>query len=143
MRFVVVGLGTFGTRTALSLAAQGHEVVVVDDDRRRVDAIRDIVSHAVVADTSSFEGLESIGFRDCGAAIVCLGPELGASILVVHYLKELGARTIVAKALSEDHLRLLELVGADRVICPDKDEAVRLAHVLGGQDALDGVPATP
>lgn len=143
MRFVVIGLGSFGTSTATSLAAKGHEVVVVDGDRDRVDEVKDAVAQAVVADAAKLEVLKSLDFRDCEAVVVCLGPGLEASILVVHYLKQLGVKQIVAKAQSEDHHDLLKLVGADRVIYPEKDEAIRLANVLGRQNVLDYIPLTP
>lgn len=139
-KFVVIGLGSFGSNVAKSLALKGNEVIAIDNNNSTVDKIKNDVSEAIVADATSLEVLHGIDVGNADAVIVGVGPNIEPSILIVHLLKQANVQYIVAKALSEEHFNLLKIVGANKVIYPEKDEAVRLANVLSARNLLDYIP---
>lgn len=140
MKFAVIGLGSFGLNVAKTLYEGGEEVVAIDIDKEKVNVIKSLVTHAVHMDSADKESLEAMGMKDVDVVVVSLGPEMESSILTVLYLKELGMKRIVAKALNEDHAKILDAVGADEVIFPEKDMAVRTAHRLSNPSVLESLP---
>lgn len=140
MKFAVIGLGSFGSNVAKTLYLRGHEVLAVDRDKGKVEAAKDYTSHAVHMDSADKENLEALGIQDMDVVIVSLGPEMEASILTVLYLHELGVKRLVAKALTEDHAKILEAVGANEVIYPEKDMAIRTALKLTSPNILECLP---
>ncbi|OGD10321.1 MAG: potassium transporter TrkA [Candidatus Aminicenantes bacterium RBG_13_62_12] len=140
MRFAVLGMGSFGLNVARTLFEQGHEVLAVDKDKDKVESVKDFVSHAVHMDAAYKENLEALQVEDVDVVVVSLGPEMEPSILAVLYLHEMGAARIIAKALSEDHGKILDSVGATEVIYPEKDMAVRTAQRLTSPNVLECLP---
>lgn len=140
MRFAVLGMGSFGSNVARTLFEQGHEVMAVDRDKDMVEAVKDFVTHAVQMDAADRENLQALQVEDVDVAVVSLGPKMEPSILAVLYLHEMGARRIIAKALTEDHGKILESVGATEVIYPEKDMAVRTAQRLTSPNVLECHP---
>ncbi len=139
-RFVVIGLGKFGSNVARTLFARGHEVVGIDSDAQRVQDVRDFVTRPVTTDSTEPENLRALDLARADAAVVSLGERMDASILVTLYLKELGLKKIVVKAVSEDHGKILTLIGATAVVHPERDTAVRLAHALGALSIVEYLP---
>ncbi len=127
MKIAVIGLGSFGFQMAKTFAENGHEVTAIDIDRSRIDEAKECVACAVSMSSTDKESLRAMGVSDMDLAVVSIGPQMEASILTVHYLSELGVKRIVAKALSEDHAKILEAVGATEVIYPERDMAVKTA----------------
>ena len=115
-RFVVIGLGKFGSQVARTLFARGHEVVGIDSDPQRVQDLRDHLTRPVTTDSTEPENLRALDLAGADAAVVSLGERMDASILVTLYLKELGLQKIVVKAVSEDHGKILSLIGATAVV---------------------------
>ncbi len=142
-RFVVFGLGSFGFYVAKTLSERGDEVIAVDKDENTIEKIKDIVSQAIVADATDKETLEALGVAEVDGAIVGLGPKMEPSILCVLYLKELGVRNIIVKALNEDHEKILEILGATEVIYPEKDIAIRTALKIRSGNVIDFLPLAP
>ncbi len=142
-RFVVLGLGSFGFYIAKTLYENGQEVIAVDRDEGIIEKIKDYSSQAFVADATDKETLESIGVKEADAVIVGLGPRMEPSILAVLYLRELGIKEIVVKALNEDHQKILEVLGATEVIYPEKDIAIRTAHKIMSGNVIDFLPLAP
>jgi trk system potassium uptake protein TrkA len=140
MKFAVIGLGSFGWNVAKTLFQEEEEVLAIDKDKDKVNAIKAFVTHAVFMDSADKESLEAMEMKEMDVVVVSLGPEMEASILTVLYLKELGLKRIVAKALNEDHGKILEAVGADEVIYPEKDMAVRTAQRLAHPNVLESLP---
>ncbi|MDD5084419.1 MAG: TrkA family potassium uptake protein [Candidatus Omnitrophica bacterium] len=136
-QIVVIGLGNFGYTLATSLAEGKCEVLALDRDRERIQQIKDFVTRAVVADAADKDALAELGINDADVAIVSLGDRIDVSILVTLFLKELGVKRILAKAVSDDHGKVLRLVGANEIIFPEKDEAVKLAASLIVPDILE------
>jgi trk system potassium uptake protein TrkA len=135
----VIGLGRFGSSVARTLASSGCEVLAVDVDEARVKAIADEVTDAVRADALDDEALRGLGLRNFEVVVVAIGHEVEASILTTVLLKEMGVPKIVAKAQDDLHGRVLQKVGADIVVFPERDMGVRLAHTLISRNDIDEI----
>jgi trk system potassium uptake protein TrkA len=140
MKFAIIGLGSFGSNVARTLFERGHEVLAIDKDRNKIEAAKSFSSHAVLMDSADKDNLEGVGVREMDVVVVSLGPEMEASILTVLHLHELGMERIVAKALTEDHAKILDAVGATEVIYPEKDMAIRTALKLTNPNILECLP---
>ncbi|MGD9903578.1 MAG: TrkA family potassium uptake protein [Vicinamibacterales bacterium] len=135
--FAVIGLGRFGSAMATTLAQLGHEVIGIDGDEERVTALADQVSHAVRLDATDERALRAAGIQDVDVAVVSIGENIESSLLVVTLLKELGIANLVAKAVTPLHGRILEKLGVTRVVFPEREMAIRLAHSLVIPNVLD------
>jgi len=142
-QFVVIGAGRFGSSVAMTLAKNGCEVTVVDSDKDNVQRISEYVSNAVQLDATDEKALRSIGIEGADVAIVSIGEQMEASILVTMALKEMGIKTVVAKAVTETHGKILARVGADKVVFPERDMGVRLANALLHPSLLEHVEVSP
>jgi len=140
IKFAIIGLGSFGGNVAKTLYEKGHEVLAIDKDTHKIEAAKSFSSHAVIMDSVDKESLEAVGIREMDVVVVSLGPEMEASILTVLHLSELGVKRIVAKALTEDHAKILEAIGATEVIYPEKDMAVRTALRLMSPNIMECLP---
>jgi trk system potassium uptake protein TrkA len=135
----VIGLGRFGSSVARTLMQSACEVLAVDADAERVKALVDEVTEAVQADVLNDAALRSLGLRNFEAVVVAIGQEVKASILVTVMLKEMGVRKIVAKAQDDLHGKVLQRVGADVVVYPERDMGIRLAHTLLSRSIIDEI----
>lgn len=136
-QFAVIGLGRFGSSLAKELMSLGHEVLGIDKDEEVIDNINRQITHAVVADATDIETLRSLGIRNFDCGVVAIGDDIQTSILATIQLKELGVKKVVAKAITELHGRVLERIGVDRVIFPERDMGIRVAHQLVSPNLLD------
>ena len=136
-QFVVIGLGRFGSSLALELMEMGYEVLGIDHHEERVDEMSEKLTHAVMADATDEEIMRSLGVRNFDCGIVAIGDNMERSILAAILLKELGVKQVVAKAITVLHGRALSKLGVDRVIFPEKDMGVRVAHQLVTPHLLD------
>jgi trk system potassium uptake protein TrkA len=139
-RYAVIGLGKFGATVARSLHQRGHEVVAIDHDRERVQDLRDASTQAIEADCTDQDTLRALGIHDADAVVVSLGERMDASILVTLYLRDLGLKQIVVKAISEDHGKVLHLIGATEIVHPERDTARRVARGLGLRSIVEYLP---
>ena len=139
-QFAVIGMGNFGYYLGRHLYEKGHEVIALDISKSQVHKSKDVVSQAVVADATDREALESLGISQVDAAVVCIGTRMQASILATLHLKELGIKSILAKATSEEHGRILKKVGASEILFPEKDLAIGVASRLDNPNMLDYLP---
>lgn len=134
---VVIGLGRFGRELACQLAKAGCEVLAMDMDAELVQQVAPEVTSAVVGDGKDKGVLKALGVRDFDCGVVAIGDDLAASVLVTMNLKELGVPYTVCKAYDDTHRRVLEKLGADRVVIPEKEHATRLAKSLSSPNVLD------
>jgi len=141
-QFVVVGLGRFGRAVAEGLTDAGAEVIGVDEDMALVEAVRDRIAVAAQVDSVNPDALKSVGADKADAAVVAIGEHFEAEILTVAVLKELGITDIVARARTEREARILELVGATRVLFVEVEMGQRLAKTLAATDVVDHVQIT-
>ena len=135
--FLVIGLGRFGASVAQELSALGQEVLALDIDAENVQHIADQVTQAIQGDAQDEAVLRSVGARNFDCCVVAVGADMEASILITVMLKEMGAKYIVAKAMTPIHARVLERVGADRVVLPEIDMGQRLAQRLARTNVVD------
>ena len=135
--FAVIGLGRFGSAIALELSALGHEVMAVDINEEKVQQVADKVTHAVTADARKLEVLQALGLRNFDCAVVAMGGDVGNSALVTLNLKELGIPKVVCKAQSHVHRKVLEKIGADRVIFPEYEMGQKVAQGLSSSNVLN------
>ena len=136
-RVGIIGGGRFGSALALCLIQRGVDVVLLDRDRAIVQRMMSVVSRAVEGNATELQTLVEAGFERCDTAVVAIGTDLEGSILATLNLKELKIRQVVAKASTELHGTVLQRVGADKVIYPDRDMAIRLARSIAAPSILD------
>lgn len=127
---VVFGLGRFGTSVAMSLCEAGADVMAVDRDEELIESISQVAAYAVVADLSNAEAIKGLGIGEMDAAVVAIGSDLTASIMCVMVAKEQGISYVIAKASNERMGLILEKIGADKIIYPEKETGVRTARTL-------------
>ncbi len=135
--FVVIGIGRFGKAVARELTQLGNQVLAIDADRELVQEVADDVTHAVVGDARDPDVLRSLGVSECDCAVVAVGSDVGSSALITMRLKEAGVPQVVCKAQSHVHKRLLEKIGADRVIYPEHEMGLKVARGLDRSNVLN------
>ena len=140
---IVVGLGRFGSAAARELQALGHEVLAVDANEAAVNDIAPDVTHAVQANATDEETLRSLGAAQFQTAIVAMSTDTEASIFATMVLKRLGVPTVIAKARDELHGAILERIGADRVVYPEREAGADVAHTMRIPEALDYIDLGP
>jgi len=137
--FVVLGLGAFGRSVATALADGGCQVMAVDKNSARVKEVSDNVTHAVTCNVTNVEALQSLGINNFDGAIVAIGGDIEASVLVTILVKEMGIKYVLAKAQSDLHAKILHKVGADLVVFPEKETGNRIASNLIENNLLDAI----
>lgn len=137
-QFAVIGLGRFGSSVARTLSEKGKEVIGVDIEEQIVQDMSEVISQAVCADAKDDKALKAVGIQNVDVAIVAIG-DLEASILMTLTLKEMGIKEIVAKAVTEDHKKVLEKIGATRIVMPERDMGQRIANALVTPKVLDHI----
>ncbi len=130
MNILVIGLGYFGESLALELAQMGHQVVGVDKNLEVIQRNAPLLSDAIQMDATNFEALRTLDIPSFDICIVGRGSKLEESVLLSLNLKELGARYIVCKALTDQQRKILERIGANQIVQPERDMGKRLAHML-------------
>ncbi|MBU4509435.1 TrkA family potassium uptake protein [bacterium] len=142
-QFIVIGLGRFGSAVATTLVELGHEVLGVDNDEERVYALKDKITQAVQADITEEKVLKELGVKNFDAAVVSIATNLEASILVTMMLKEMGLKYIIAKAQNALHGKVLEKIGVDKVVFPERDMGIRIARRLITPNIKDYIELEP
>ncbi|HLR33943.1 MAG TPA: TrkA family potassium uptake protein [Tissierellales bacterium] len=142
-RIIIIGCGRFGLNVAKTLYGLGNEVMVVDINEEKIKEIANNVTHAVQADVMDEFILNKLGISDFDVAIISIGSNLEASIMATLMAKELGVKKVIAKARSEAHGKILSKIGADKIIFPERDMGIRLAHNLVSANILDFIELSP
>lgn len=131
--FAVIGLGKFGSHVAMELAAAGAHVLAIDIEEERVADIAENVTYAVKADVCDSKAMQALGLSNMDAVIVAITGSLDASIMATIMAKEAGVKMVIAKAKEEMHAKILQKTGADRVVIPERESGIRVAHnILAG-----------
>jgi trk system potassium uptake protein TrkA len=137
LSFAVIGLGRFGSAMAITLTELGQEVIGIDGNEERVQRHADVIGSAVQLDATDERALRTAGIQDVDVAVISIGENIEASLLAVMLVKDLGVPRVIAKAVSPLHGRILERIGVDRVIFPEREMAMRVAHSLVVAGVLD------
>lgn len=136
-QFVVIGLGRFGSSIAKTLYSLGNDVLAIDLNEEIIQNISDSVTHSVQADSTDENSLRTLGISNFDVAVVTIGSDVQASIMTALLVQELGVKYIITKAHNELHAKVLKKIGIDRVIFPERDMGVRVAHNLVSSNILD------
>jgi len=139
-RIAVLGISNYGFYLSRRLYELGCEVMVVDKDPARVRYLQEEVDRAVIGDVTDPQTLAGLELKEYDACVLSIGDDMSASLLALLHLRDLGVREIIAKAVSEEHARILKKIGANEVIFPEKDMAMRTANILAGSNVLDYLP---
>jgi len=140
---MVIGLGRFGSAVARELERLGHQVLAIDQGEQQVNDIAPDVTHALQLDAADEDALRSAGAGDFHTAIVAISTDAEPSIFATMVLKRLGVRTVIAKAGSQLHGEILSRVGADRVVLPERETGLRLAHSFNVPNVIDYLDVAP
>jgi trk system potassium uptake protein TrkA len=140
---MVIGLGRFGSAVARELERLGHQVLTIDRDEQLVNEIAPDVTHALQLDAADEDALRSAGAGDFGTAIVAISSDAEPSIFATMVLKRLGVQNVIAKAGSVLHGEILSRVGADRVVFPERETGLRLAHSFNVPNVIDYLDVAP
>ncbi|MGG0655395.1 potassium channel family protein [Rummeliibacillus pycnus] len=136
-QYAVIGLGRFGISLARRLVEAGQEVLGIDVDEERVEEAESFVTHAVVADATEEKALTSLSISNFDCVILAIGNDLQSNILTAMLLKDLGVKKLIAKALGKRHGKLLDKIGADWIIFPERDMGERVANQLLSPNMLN------
>lgn len=142
-QFAVIGLGRFGTSVALTLNELGHDVLAIDSNENAVQSVVNKVTHAVTADALDEETLKALGIRNFDVVVVAIGDDIEANTIITLMLKEMGVDKVVSKAMNALHGKLLEKIGADKIVFPEKDMGIRVAHNLVTYNVMDCIELSP
>lgn len=136
-QFAVIGIGRFGSSVARTLYNLNNEVLAIDTSEQRIQEVIGMTTHAVAADSTDEEALKALGIRNFDVVVVAIGQDIQSSILTTLILKDLGVPRIIVKAQNELHGKVLKKIGADKVIFPERDMGMRVAHHLISPNILD------
>ena len=142
-KFIMLGMGTFGSALATKLATNGCQVTGVDQRRERLDLLKNVLHEAVIGDSTDREVLENLPIRDATAVFISLGETISQSLLATLHVKELGARNVIVKGVTKEHGKILEHLGVDRVVFPEEEVARELADRMTWPNVLDYLPIDP
>jgi trk system potassium uptake protein TrkA len=138
--FAIFGLGTFGLEVCRVLSEKGGQVIAVDVNPKLVDRVKDIVTQAILIDSTDEESIKSAPLSEIDVAIIAIGDDMEASILTTAILKNIGVPYIISRAISEIHAQVLKQVGATEVLFIEIEEGRQLASRLMSPDVLDRIP---
>jgi len=139
----VIGLGRFGYGVAETLVKEGCEVLAIDTDPEKIQAISDLATFAVQCDATDEKALKAVSAQNVDVAVVSIGENIEASILIVQTLKEMGVKQIIAKGVTTQHGRILQNLGVTEVIFPERDAGIRLAQRLISPNVLEYLELSP
>ena len=142
-QFAVIGLGRFGSNMAKALSKMGYKVLAIDKHQHKVQEFSDEVTHVVQADTTDENALRELGILNFDVVVVAIGEDVQANVLTTLQLKEIGVNFIVATSRNSLHTKLLEKVGADRIVAPERDMARRVAYNLASTSVMDYIELSP
>jgi trk system potassium uptake protein TrkA len=141
--FAVIGLGRFGYSVAETLLKKGCEVLAIDRDEEKIQAISEIATFAVQCDATDERALKDVSTQNVDVAIVSIGENIEASVLIVQTLKDMGVKSIIAKAVAPIQGKILKNLGVNEVIYPERDTAIRVAHRLISPNVLEYLELAP
>lgn len=139
-RFAVIGLGKFGFHMAKALYDEEKEVIAIDTDKNKVQAVAPHCTEAIIMDATDKDAISTLGLDKFDAVIVSTGNKISFSILICLHLSEIGVQKILVKAIDMDHAKILRRVGATEIIHPERDMAIRIARGLSRPNVLDFIP---
>jgi len=136
MKYIVIGLGYFGSKLASNLTSLGHEVIGIDNHPERADEFKDSIKTVMKMDSTSINALKSLPLSDADAVIVAIGEDVGSSILTLSILKSLKVKRIIARAVHQTHQDILNMIGIEEVVLPLEESAMHVSSMLQIKNTL-------
>jgi len=136
MKYIVIGLGYFGSKLASNLTAMGHEVIGVDNHSARLDELKDSITSVLKLDATNINAVKSLPLNDTDAVIVAIGEDVGASILTLSILKNLQVKRIIGRAINQIHQNILNQIGIDEIVLPLEEAAGHVSSMLQLKNTL-------
>jgi trk system potassium uptake protein TrkA len=136
MKYIIIGLGYFGSKLASNLTVMGHEVIGVDIHSARLDELKDSITTVMKMDSTNINAIKSLPLDDTDAVIVTIGEDVGASILTLSILKNLKVRRIIGRAINELHQTILNQIGIEEIVLPLEEAANHITSMLQLKNTL-------
>jgi len=130
MKYIVIGLGYFGSKLATNLTNKGHEVIGIDNHEERLDEFKDSVTTIMKMDSTNINAMKTLPLDEIDAVIVAIGEDVGASILTLSILKNLNVRRIIGRAINQIHQNILSQIGIEEIVLPLEDSAIHVSSML-------------
>ncbi len=142
MKYIIIGLGNFGSTLAMELTAMGHEVIAIDSNLAKVDAYKNHITHTICLDATDQQALLTLPLKETDMVVVGIGEEFGASVMATALFKQLNVKKIIGRAMSPIHQKVLEAIGIDQIVRPEQEAAERLAKRLEMKGVIDSFDLT-
>lgn len=142
MKYIIVGLGYFGSSLSIKLTEMGHEVIAIDTDMAKVNMFKDRITHTICMDAKNIQALNTLPLKDTDVVLVGIGEDFGASVMAVANFKQLQVNKLIGRAISPLHQTVLEAIGVDKIIRPEQEYAERLAKSLDMRGIIDSFDIT-
>jgi len=136
MKYIVIGLGYFGSKLASTLTSLGHEVIGIDNHPERIDEFKDLITTVIKMDSTNINAIKSLPLGDTDAVIVAIGEDVGASVLTLSILKSLNVKRIIGRAIHQTHQDILTMIGIEEVVLPLDESAVHVSSMLQIKNTL-------
>jgi trk system potassium uptake protein len=137
MKFIIIGLGSFGASIAVKLTEMGHEVIGVDRNMTKVDALKESITHTICLDSTDAQAISYLPLKDTNVVFVCIGENEGANIMATAVIKQAGVQRLISRALSPLHETVLQAMGVDEIVHPEEETAERWAKKLNLEGVYD------
>lgn len=137
MKYIIIGLGNFGSTLAMQLTALGHDVIGVDNSLDKVDALKNEITHTICLDSTDQQALTTLPLKETDVVVVGIGEDFGASVMTTALFKQLNVKRIIGRAISPIHQKVLEAIGVDQIVRPEQESAERLAKKLELKGVID------
>lgn len=137
MKFIIVGMGNFGAYLAARLTDKGHEVIGVDSNMSKIEAVKDKVTHTICMNATDRQAVRNLPIKDTDVVLIAIGEDMGASIMATAVFKELHAKRIISRAITHTHETVIKAIGIDEIIHPEEETAERLAKKLEMKGVID------
>ncbi|MFN8254690.1 MAG: TrkA family potassium uptake protein [Bacteroidales bacterium] len=142
MKYIIIGLGNFGTSLGEKLTQMGHEVIGVDTRMGRVEALKERLTHTICLDCTDQQAVDSLPIRDTDAIIVSIGEDEGANLMTTALMKQLAVKRLISRAISPLHETILTAMGVDEIVHPEEETAIRWAKKLTMKGIVDSYELT-
>src|SRR4030043_75949 len=136
MKYIVIGLGYFGSKLASNLTNMGHEVIGIDNHAERLEELKDAITTVMKMDSTNVNAIKSLPLAETDAVIVAIGENVGSSILTASILKNLKVKRIIGRAINQVHQNILNQIGIEEVVLPLEDSAAHVASMLQIENTL-------
>lgn len=142
MKYIIIGLGVFGSALAEKLTNQGHEVIGVDKSFNKVETIKDKITNAICMDSADMSAVKNLPLKNADVVIICIGDNEGANIMATALMKKMSVKRLIGRALSPLHKNILEAMGVEEILCPEEEAADRWMRKLTNHSIIDSFELT-